>query len=263
MSSDIASAPARTSCDAFLGGRVRARQPVEGPRAAIDALFLAAAIPAVPGAGHGVLEAGIGSGVAALALAARVADVRVTGVEIQTPLCALARDNAALNGFSDRITVVEADLTAPASRLREAGLAPESFDHVATNPPFLNASEARVSPHPAIAAAHAADDGTLEKWIRFLARMVRPRGTLTLIHRADALDPLLALLRPRFGALSVFPLFPREGRAANRVIVQGIKGSRAPIALMPGLVLHEADGRYTAAAEAVLKEGEALPVTPP
>jgi tRNA1(Val) A37 N6-methylase TrmN6 len=42
------------------------------------------------------------------------------------------------------------------------------------------------------------------------------------------------------------------------VLVQGRKGSRAPLALMPGLVLHEADGSLSAAAEAVMRHGEAL-----
>jgi tRNA1(Val) A37 N6-methylase TrmN6 len=88
--------------------------------------------------------------------------------------------------------------------------------------------------------------------------MARPNGLLTLIHRPDCLDKLLEVIYGRFGGITVFPLFPKAGEAASRIIVQARKGSRAGISLMPGLVLHEADGRYTEAAEAVLRGGDAL-----
>lgn len=250
-------APA-ASCDAFLDGRFRAYQPRQGPRAGIDALFLAAAVPAVAGQAQTVLEAGLGSGVASLALAARVGDVRITGVEVQPGLCALARRNAALNGMEERVTAVEADLTAASKTLREAGLEPESYDHVFANPPYLASGEARLPAESASARAHAAEPEALERWARFLAGMAAPGGTATLIHRAEALDRLLAVLKPRFGGLRVFPLFPREGEPARRVIVQGVKASRAPLVLTRGLVLHGEDGAYTPEAEAVLRGAEGL-----
>lgn len=247
-----------TSCDAFLDGRMKAYQPLKGPRAAIDALFLASAIPARAGRQETVLEAGLGVGVASLALAFRVPDARVTGVEVQPKLCCLARENIVLNGMEERIAVVEADLTARPSTLKKAGLVPGSFSHVAANPPFLTHGEARVSPDQSIATAHAADKGALEDWIRFLTHMAGKRASITLIHRADALDTLLGLLNGRFGGLTVFPLFPRRGAGATRIIVRGIRGSRAPLEIVRGLVLHDADGSYTDEADAILRDGEAL-----
>lgn len=264
MSSATDEAPAAdalTTCDAFLGGRVRAYQPKSGPRAAIDALFLAAAIPAEAGRGERVLEAGQGSGVASLALASRIGDATVTGVEIQPALCELARRNAALNGMRDRVRVIEADLTAPHKSLPQDIFAPASFDHVAANPPYMDVGRGRVSPNPAIAIAHTVDRGAPEAWIRFLSRMAAPGGSITLIHRADALATLLRLLEGRFGALTVLPLFPRSDEAASRIIIQGMKGSRAPLRLLSGMVLHERGGAFTPEANAILKSGERLTVS--
>jgi tRNA1(Val) A37 N6-methylase TrmN6 len=92
--------------------------------------------------------------------------------------------------------------------------------------------------------------------------MAAPKGRLTLIHRPDSLGELLGHLKGRFGDIAVFPLFPKRGEPAVRIIVQGRKGSRAGLKLLPGLVLHEADGSYTDAAEAVLRGGEALALSP-
>jgi tRNA1(Val) A37 N6-methylase TrmN6 len=55
----------------------------------------------------------------------------------------------------------------------------------------------------------------------------------------------------------VAPLYAREGTAASRVIVQGIKGSKAPMQLLPGLVLHDSTNSFTPEAEAILRDGMA------
>ena len=244
--------------DAFLDGRLAVRQPKSGPRAAIDAVFLAAAVPVVPGSAQRVLEAGTGAGVASLMLCARADDVQVTGVEVQAVLAKLARENAALNGMQDRLHVIEADVTSPWIRLEEAGIARESFDHVAANPPYFTNDAVRRRADQRTATAYSFGADALEKWVRFLTTAVAPRGTVTLIHKPQALPMLLELLEPRFGALRVFPLFPASGAPASRVLVQGTKGSRAPLELLPGMVLHQSDGRYTSDADAVLRGARAL-----
>ena len=244
--------------DRFLDGRIVALQPRSGPRAAIDALLLAAAIPTKPGAVQHVLEAGTGSGVASLALCERLADVRVTGVEIQPALVRLAQENAVLNGIDNRLEFIEQDVTLPWSQLEKAGLAREGFDHVAANPPFYSSGTVRERADPATAKAYSFKPDELQKWMRFLTTAVAARGTVTIIHKPEALPELLALMEGRFGAINVFPLFPAHGAAASRVLVQGTKGSRAPFELLAGMVLHQADGSYTTEADAVLRGAEAL-----
>jgi tRNA1(Val) A37 N6-methylase TrmN6 len=259
-----ASAPkglAGTTADEFLGGRLTIVQPRAGHRAGSDAVFLAAAVPA--DAGESVLEAGTGVGAAGLCLLARVPDLVLTAVEIDPALCALARANATRNGLADRFTAIEANVTAPAKTLRAAGLVRESYDHVIANPPFYDEGAVRAAPEPSRAVAHVMAHGELAKWVRFLTTMAAPKGRLTLIHRAGCLGELLGLLEGRFGDLAVFPLFPKADEPATRIVVQGRKGSRAGARLLPGLVLHEPGGAYTADAEAVLRGGGALSLAGP
>jgi tRNA1(Val) A37 N6-methylase TrmN6 len=136
-------------------------------------------------------------------------------------------------------------------------LAPGSFDHVMANPPYMERGAAAPSPHPGRAAATVEGAADLGQWVRFALAMARARGSLTFIHRADRLEQLLGQLAGRVGAIAVFPLWPSAGKPAKRIIVHARKGVETPTRLLPGMVLHEADGRYTPEAEAVLR-GDAV-----
>jgi tRNA1(Val) A37 N6-methylase TrmN6 len=200
-----------------------------------------------------VLDLGCGAGAATLCLAARVPGCRVIGLDFDRDLVRLAGDNAALNGMEGRVSAIAGDLLRPPPRL-----SPGMFDHVMANPPFLPPERGTPSPNPAKAAANREGAAALGDWLRFALAMVRGKGTVTIVHRADRIDALLGQLTGRAGDIAILPLWPMAGRAASRVVVQARKQVAAPARLLPGLVLHEADGRFTAAAEAVLRGGEAL-----
>jgi tRNA1(Val) A37 N6-methylase TrmN6 len=240
-----------TSDDMLMGGRVRLRQPREGYRVAIDPVLLAAAVPAQ--ATDHVLDLGSGVGAASLCLAARVPGCRIVGLERDSALARLAQDNIARNNRAAQLSVIEGDLLRP-----PPSLVPGSFTQVMANPPFLEASRAAVSPQARKAAASVESEAALADWIACALTMVRDKGGLTLIHRADRLGDLLAALAGRAGGVIVFPLWPGEGKPAKRVLLHARKGSAAPLTLAAGLVLHRADGRNSESAEAILRHGAAL-----
>ncbi len=249
--------------DGLLEGRVKLCQPKKGYRVAIDSVFLAAAVPAI--AGERVLDVGAGTGAASLCLAWRVPRCRVSGIEVQPDMARLASHNIGLNGFTGRVDVMTGDLTRPPMRL-----APGSFDHVMANPPYIESGRANPSPDRGRAGANvegaasaggqrAAGGGGLGDWVRFCLAMVRRKGTLTVVHRADRLDALLAELHGRAGDIVVYPLWPGySGKPAKRVLVRAVAGAFGPMRLATGMVLHEEDGSFTARAEAVLRRGEGL-----
>ena len=154
---------------------------------------------------------------------------------------------------------VALDVAAPARAFAAAGLAADSVMRVLMNPPFNDPARQRTSPDAARALAHAAPRAVLAPWIKTAARLLRARGTLTLIWRADGLADVLSALAPAFGAVAVTPVHPAPDKPAIRILATAVKASRAPLALLPPLVLADASGRPTAAAEAVLRDGAALP----
>ena len=228
--------------DRFLGGRVAVRQSAGGFRSGLDAVMLAAAVPAR--AGDHVLELGAGAGAASLCVAARVAGCGVTAVEIDAALAGLIRENAQVNGAA--VEAVCADVFALPPELKR------EFAHVFCNPPF---HEGQASPDEARDRA-LRDAGRLGDWLELGLKRTVSGGTFTTIIRADRMGEALALLPGR--GLSVLPLWPRADVAAKRVIIQSVKGARSALTMLPGLVLHEDDGRYTAQADAVLRGGASL-----
>ncbi|KPF80686.1 methyltransferase [Brevundimonas sp. AAP58] len=231
--------------NALLGGRVRLLQPARGYRAGMDAALLAAAVAAGPG--ETVLEAGCGAGAVLTQIAARRPGLGLVGVERDTEAAGLARRNAELNGIGDRMTVVEGDVGAGFKAL---GL--PRADWAVSNPPFFDDEGALRAPSPAKRGAWIADDG-LAAWVGFLTDGVKDGGRIVLIHRADRLADLLGLLGVKCGSFGVRPVQPFADQPAKRVLVQAIRGGRAPLRLLPALVLHDRSGtKHTMQAEAIL-----------
>lgn len=232
--------------DKFLGGRVLMRQPDDGFRAGLDAVMLAAAVPAR--SRETALELGAGAGTASLCLAQRVENLTIAGLEIDERLANIANSNAAANGMDGRVLFIAGDALDPPAALRRP------FDHVFCNPPF-HGDEGEASPDPTRARA-LQDGGRLTDWFAAGLKRTVSGGTFTAILRSDRLGEALAALPER--GVAIFPLWKRVGEPAKRVIIQVRNGSRTPVRLLAGLALHAPEGRYTPEADAVLRDGASL-----
>jgi tRNA1(Val) A37 N6-methylase TrmN6 len=232
--------PGSESCgefteDAFLGGRLRLRQPRSGHRAGHDAMLLAAATLAR--SGDRVVEFGAGVGAAGLAVASRVAGIDLVLVEIDSGLAALAGDNAAANAIAADVIVL--DLTSDAAAFAAANLGPDSADVVLMNPPFNDPARHRASPDQARKAAHVAASETLESWTHAARRILKSGGVLTLIWRADGLSQVLAALDRGFGSLDILPVHADPAAPAIRLLVRARKGGKAPTRMHAALMLND------------------------
>ena len=247
-----------TTRDAFLGCKVEIVQPASGFRAGIDAVLLAAAVPHTVDDTATLLDCGAGVGTVGLCAAARCAALNVVLIEREAHFAKLARHNIAINGLHDRVRLVMADVTAPGNNLAAAGISDNAFSFVAANPPFFVKGSGTSSPDALKAAGHEMEAADLDHWLRFMTRMARADGQLLMIQQSAALPAILSALEGRFGSIIVLPIHPRVGAAANRVLVGARKGSRGPLKILPGFVLHGPDNSYTEQAEAVFRHGAAL-----
>lgn len=243
------------SCNDFLSGKVRVWQPVNGYRAGLDPVLLAASVQAKPG--QTALELGCGVGVASLCLVWRVPGVAVTGLELQPEYADLARRNAVENGAD--FTVHTGDLRALPEAVRQ-----RQFDHVLANPPYFlrDAGTGAADPGRDLALG---GDTPLATWVEVAAKRCAPRGTVTFIQRVERVPELLSAMYTRLGSIELLPLIPREGRPPQLVLIRGRKNGRAPFRMLPGLLVHPGDSHrdggedYTPELRAVQRDGAALP----
>jgi len=242
------------TCDAFLGGKIHVLQPRKGFRSGVDAVLLAASVPARPG--DTVLELGCGVGVASLCLDARVSGLRLTGVELQSDYAALAQSNATSNGAD--LSVVKADLQSLPADLRQV-----QFTHVMMNPPYFDRAAGPAAEDAGRDVALAGDT-PLAAWIDIGLKRLSPKGTFTLIQHITRLPEVLSELQGRLGSLIVLPIAGRAISDPNLFLVQGRHSGRAPFQLLKPLVLHGGDTHtrdaesYTAEVKAILRSGAPL-----
>ena len=244
------------TCDAFMSGRIQALQPKKGFRSGVDAVLLAAAVPAT--AGQRVLELGCGVGVASLCLHARVAGLSLTGVEVQKTYAELARHNATAAGAA--MHIYESDLSNLPADLRQM-----QFDHVLANPPYYAAGSRQFAKDAGRETA-LGEATPMRKWIEVAAKRLAPKGYATFIQRSDRLADMLGPMAEHLGSLEILPLAPREGRDSHLTILRGRKDGRAPLRLHPPLIMHDGavhlrDAEdYQTWAVNVLRNGHALPL---
>ena len=237
--------------DNFLGGKVRLAQTKDGYRAGQDAVLLAAAIPAKKG--EHVLDLGAGTGVVGLCLARRCDGVTVTGVEIQEHFYRLGQKNIELNGLEGRVSLINGSIND-----NLVGLIGQSFDHVFANPPYLDSLGALPPARDDKKIAYVRVDTTLADWVDTALVYAKPKGTVSFIYPADHADELIRHMYGHLGELVIFPLWPRAGVEAKRVIIQGRKGLAGGTTIAPGMCLHGTNERYSKEAEAVLREGQPI-----
>ena len=240
-----------TTTDAFLNGKVTAVQPAKGYRAGVDAVLLAASVPAR--SGERVLELGCGVGVASLCLSARVPSLDITGIEVQPDYAALAVANG--------VNAMMADLRALPEEVRNT-----QYHHVMANPPYFDRGMGSAAPNTGRDIAMGGDT-PLRDWLIVAAKRLAPKGYFTLILRIERLPEVLSHLQGRLGSIIVRPICARAGQEPHLFLLQARHSGRAPFRLLSPLIMHDgtmhdADREnYTDRIRGVLRNGDALIIT--
>lgn len=239
--------------DVFFRGAFKALQPASGGhRSGSDALLIAASLP--ENARGELADLGSGAGVAGLAAVASNPDLRATLIEKNPVMVDFAKRTLRLRDnlkYAGRLRVLQADATLSGNKRAEVGLHENSFDHVIMNPPYNHEGQ-RPSPDLLRAEAHVMGLFGLDAWMRTAVAILKPGGTLAMIYRSEKIGEVYACCQGRFGGIVIVPVHSRADEAAGRILLRMTKGSRAPLSIMPGLIMHDSAGKPTPAADALM-----------
>jgi tRNA1(Val) A37 N6-methylase TrmN6 len=217
--------------DAFLGGRLTLAQPATGFRAGMDSVLLGASVAQKS---RNILDLGAGVGTAALVALAHGSDREALLVDSDEAALALAQENIARNGFAGRVRTQRLDVAA-------GGKPHGSFDTVIANPPYYAEGESTLATTRGT-AARAMDPAALDAWVRTAAANASAGGQAIFILPAYSLNAVLNAYSGRFGAVAILPLSTRPGEPARRILIRGIRNSRAPLTLLSTRAIHGPDG---------------------
>lgn len=235
--------------DYLLNKKVRILQPVDGYRASSDAVLLASLIENIK-LSDTILDVGSGTGAVSLCLAYRFPQNHITGLEIQPQLADLAKQSADINNFAN-LVYYQADI-----RQKKLPVSPCFFNHVITNPPY--SEHDRPSPNLSKALAHNHTDFTLNEWLKFCLKMLKPFGKIYLINRVEAIDEILNTFSKRAGGIKIIPVYSKPGQQAKRILISAQKDSKAPTVICPPFYMYNSDGTYTRAADEILRKGKSF-----
>uniref|UniRef100_A0A2A4Z9K3 Uncharacterized protein n=1 Tax=OCS116 cluster bacterium TaxID=2030921 RepID=A0A2A4Z9K3_9PROT len=244
--------------DDFLNGLVKLRQPKKGYRAGSDALLLAASLPAMDGK---MLEVGAGVATPSICYLARIATAfapTITAIEKFDDVAELAQYNVQQNNFETQIDVLNLDIFDSAAAHERRGLLPDSFDHVFSNPPFFDPAKGKTSNDDYKALAHSIKHDDLQRWLIFMVRVLKNKAFMSIIYPMEHLYTVLKILENRVGDIRIRPIFSKYNAPATRFLLQAKKGSRAPLKMLPDLVLRHDDGTVTDFAEGVFRHAKAI-----
>ncbi|MFK5705448.1 tRNA1(Val) (adenine(37)-N6)-methyltransferase [Ligilactobacillus sp. LYQ139] len=215
----------------------------------LDAVLLADfARPILKRTGQ-VVDLCAGNGAVGLFLSAKTR-ATITAVELQPRLADMARRSVLLNNLENRMRVLTLDLNDAFTRIPK-----DSVDTVTCNPPYFPVTPAsKKNPNRYLAVARHELTVTLEQVIRITSGLLKTNGHAYLVHRPDRLGELIMLMREyRLAPKRVRLVYPKAGRDANIVLVEGIKDGRpGGMRFEPPVLTYGKDGQYTPAVREML-----------
>lgn len=194
-----------------------------------------------------LLDLGCGGGVIGVLALLKKGVREVVGVEKEESTAALAVRNVTLNGLSDRMRVVCADV-ANAPEL----LGRESFDKVVANPPYYDFDDGCFCRE---AASKRESGDTLSTFIAAGAACLRYGGDFFIVHKAAR----LADVTERFRKNGLEPkrltlIFPRPHVSADTFVMAARKGGGKGIEA-DALFVRDGNGNPTPEFEALYGNG--------
>lgn len=225
--------------DTFFKGRIKVRQNPDGYRFSIDTVLLTSHIQPRPG--EKVLDLGTGCGIIPITLACRNPGITIVGVEIQKELAALAEENVRGNHMEDRINILCMDMK---SLTHDVISGP--VDLIVSNPPYRKANSGRINPNNQRAVARHEIKITLNDIVEIARSMLRTAGRFITIYPAERMTDILTFMRnANLEPKLLCMIHSYKDTEAKLFIVEGVKGGRPGIKIVPPLVIYRDKNVYS------------------
>ena len=191
--------------------------------------------------GETVLDLGTGTGIIPLLLSAKTEASHFTALEIQEESADMARRSVALNGLSEKITIVTGDIKKATQIFGKA-----VFDVVTSNPPYMNDQHGLKNPDMPKAIARHEVLCSLEDVVREASAVLKPNGRFYMVHRPFRLAEIFEQLKKyKLEPKAMQLVYPYVDKEPNMVLIECLKGGKPMIKIAPPLIVYKEPGVYT------------------
>lgn len=198
-------------------------QKKDGLTFGTDALLLAAFIRKAPSAV--AFDFGAGTGILSLLLAARRKCKKIVAVEMQQQFAELISRNICINGFSEKISVLHADVR----DLTVKALGCEA-DIIFSNPPYMRAGSGKMNDHDAKSIARHEIYGGISDFCAAAAKNLKHGGLFYVVYRPERMTELFyAMQRVKIEPKRLCLVYADAFSPPSLILVEGKKGASAEI----------------------------------
>ena len=188
-----------------------------------------------------LLDMGTGTGIIPILLEAKTECTHLTGLEIQEESADMARRSVALNGLSEKITIVTGDIKEADNIFPSA-----SFDCITCNPPYMIGNHGIANPDAPKAIARHEILCTLEDVIRQAAKLLRPGGHFFMVHRPFRLAEIMTTMsKYKLEPKRMRLVYPFADKEPNMVLLEAVRDGRPRMTVEKPLLVYEKPGEYT------------------
>lgn len=213
----------------------------------LDAVLLAKFV-SVPIQKGNIVDLCSGNGVIPLFLSAR-SKAKIIGVELQERLYDMAQRSIEYNKLSEQITMIHGDVKDAPKQLGHA-----KYDAVTCNPPYFLAHElSEKNPNEHYAIARHEIHLTLEEAVQASSQLLKQGGKAAFVHRPGRLlDIVTAMRKHRIEPKRMRLVYPKMGKEANTLLIEGIKDGKPDLKILPPLYVYDENDNYTTEIKAML-----------
>lgn len=188
-----------------------------------------------------VVDIGTGTGIIGLLLCKKTNLQKIYGVEIQKEVAEMAKRSIAMNDLEDKFEIINCDIHDIFDFLK-----PNSIDSIVTNPPYKKANTGLQNEEEKQLISRHEVKCTLEDIVEKSSKLLKDKGEMYMVHRAERLVDILCLLRKyRLEPKNIRFVHPKPNEKPNLILVKAIKFANPFLKIDKPLVIYEEEGKYT------------------
>lgn len=188
-----------------------------------------------------VLDLGTGTGILGFLLIAKTKIKKIFGIEVQQEIADMAKRSIMMNNVDEKFEIINCNI-----KDLEKNLKIDSFDAIITNPPYKKMNSGKTNENEIKLISRHEVKADLSDFIKVSFKMLKDKGTLFMVHRAERLVDIMAEMRKyKMEPKRIRFVYSNETSDSKLVMIEAVKNGKSSVKIEKPLYVYNEDGSYT------------------